>query len=160
MLKENLLEFPREFWRETIRYRIAILVFSNCFSIRFSFLKFTLHFNSIKIAIFPRKGLNFHRLMADRNVAVLSRRGKKTASNWLSRCHPKYSKRYKELQSSIFSFLPHSFYPPLSSFSFFLFFSLSLFFFFYSKRISRRKEFRPSQIFRIVTAERFQRLAN
>lgn len=63
--------------------------------------------------------------MADRNV-VEEEEGegkKKIASNWLSRCHPKYSKRYKELQSSIFSFLPHSFYP------LFLFFLFSPFFF-------------------------------
>lgn len=119
MLKENSFE-------ENSEEKQRRIFFLSLFKIRFNcVLTFTLA-NTSK----SQYGVKF-----SSTNGVLSRRGgKKTASNWLSRCHPKYSKRYKELQSSIFSFPPFFpsptpfplsplFFPPLSSLSF-LFFSI------------------------------------
>lgn len=122
MLKENFEENSEEKQRR--------IFFLSLFKIRFNcVLTFTLA-NTSK----SQHGVKFSPTNGGQKRIVEEGGGEKTASNWLSRCHPKYSKRYKELQSSIFSFPPFFpsptpfplfplFFPPLSSLSF-LFFSI------------------------------------
>lgn len=143
--------------REFVRISKRILKRNNVEFSSYPFLKFVstafLHLHS-QTHQNRNTGLNFHRLMADRNVLSRREGGKKNSFELTISLS---SEVFETVQrTSIVDFLvppilsipnPFSSFPPLFSSSLLSLFPL----FFYPKRVSLgRKEFRPSQIFRIV----------